>query len=257
MSATDLSTPSPSPSASTSATTPQPRSASAPRSGIAGTWVRVIVVAVLLLGSAAARALQTDRIENKIQTIRKRPKVDLASLPMDMGPWKGSATDLDPVIARATGADQIVTRRFINQETGVTLEVILLYGPAVEMYIHAPELCYPQAGFALVDGPDPRTIKTNTSEIPFRSLVYAKGEGSQTDLQEVYYTWWYNGRWTPDVGLRKQFERIPGMYKVHLSRRVIPNEDRRIGNPCESFLQELLPEIERRMSTTQSPPSPS
>ena len=255
MSATDLSTPTPLPGAS--ATAPQPRSAPAPRSGIAGTWVRVIVVSVLLLGSAGVRALQTDRIESSIQAIRKRPKVELASLPMDMGSWKGITTDLDPIIARATGADQIVTRRFVNQETGVSLEVILLYGPAVEMYIHAPELCYPQAGFALVDGPDDRTIKAGTSEFPFRSLLYSRGEGAQADLQEVYYSWWYNGHWTPNVGLQKQFERIPGMYKVHLARRIIPGEKRRIGNPCESFLQELLPEIERQMSTNQSPPSPS
>ena len=61
-------------------------------------------------------------------------------------------------------------------------------------------------------GPRPRA--------PFRSLVYAKGEGGPADLQEVYYSWWYNGRWTPDVGKQKQFERIPSMYKVHLARRV-------------------------------------
>ena len=251
MSATDLSTPSP----SASAPTPQPRSAGASRSGTAGTWVRVIVVLALLLGSATVRAWQTDRIESEIQAVRKRPKVDLAALPMQMGHWKGVSTGLDPIIARGTGADQVVTRRYINQETGVSLEVILLYGPAVEMYIHAPELCYPQAGFALVDGPDTRMIKTDTSEIPFRSLVYAKGEGAQADLQEVYYSWWYKNHWTPNVGLQKQFERIPGMYKVHLARRISPGEERHVDNPCESFLKALLPEIERRMSTTQSPPS--
>ena len=62
----------------------------------------------------------------------------------------------------------------------------------------------------------------------------------------MYYSWRYLGHWSPDVGTHKQFERVPGMYKVQLARRVSGRERRDIGNPCESFLAALLPEFERR-----------
>ena len=247
MSATDLSTPPPSPSAPPQ----EDRPALAPRSRAAGTWFRAVLVCAILLGSAAYRWKQSERIKTRLDVVRHGPAIKLADIPLKLGPWKGKDTALDPLIARATGADQIVTRRYVNQDTGVSVAVILEYGPAVEMYVHAPEVCYPAAGYAQVAGPDPRGIKLAQTTAPFRSLVYSKGEGGPSELQEVYYSWYYDGRWNPDVGIQKRFERIPSMYKVHLDRRVVPGEKRDVGNPCESLLHELLPEIDRRLAARQ------
>lgn len=218
---------------------------------VSRTWARVGLACLVLLGSAGLRLWQTRRIEGALAEGRRGPRIDLAALPMVMGAWKGRATELDPQIARATGADQVVTRRYVNQDTGVSLELIMLYGPAVEMYIHSPEVCYPAAGYTLQGGPESRSLKAGEETVPFRALVYHKGEGAQTDLQEVYFSWWYHGKWTPDVGNQKHFERIPSMYKVQLARRVIEQERRDVGNPCEAFLLELLPEMGRRIAATQ------
>jgi hypothetical protein len=68
----------------------------------------------------------------------------------------------------------------------------------------------------------------------------------------VYYTWRYNGRWTPDVGKQKQFERISGMYKVHVARRLTDRERRDVANPNEAFLESLVTEMERQMSLRTS-----
>ena len=118
-----------------------------------------------------------------------------------------------------------------------------------------PEVCYPAAGYAQVAGPDSREIKAGALSAPFRSLVYSKGEGGPGELQEVYYSWWYNGRWNATTGVQKRFERIASMYKVQLARRVNPGEKRDVGNPCESLLHELLPDLDRRMSAKTLPPS--
>ncbi len=55
----------------------------------------------------------------------------------------------------------------------------------------------------------------------FHALIATKGEGGATQRQEIYYTWRYDGRWTPLRGSQKLFERIPAMYKVHLARRMV------------------------------------
>ena len=120
-----------------------------------------------------------------------------------------------------------------------------MYGPAAEVYLHAPEICYPSAGFTQVASPDDRVIDAPPVKAVFRSLVYAKGESAEPDRQEVYYSWWYGGRWTPELGIQKHFERIPSMYKIHLARRVTADEKREVGNPCAALLQVLLPEFER------------
>ena len=256
MSATDL---------TTTPLTPAPARAAVARDGppaggvSLASWSRVGLAVALLIGSAGVRAWQVRRIDGEMAAGRQRPKIDLAAVPTELGPWKGAATELDAQIARATGADQIVTRRYVNQFTGVALDLILIYGPAAEVYVHAPEVCYPSAGYALAAGPEARAVKLGDggAAADFRSLVYAKGEGATAALSEVYYSWWYNGRWTPEVGKQKYFERIPGMYKVHVARVVGPGERRDVDNPSESFLRELLPELRRRMAARLAPaPAP-
>ena len=47
------------------------------------------------------------------------------------------------------------------------------------------------------------------------------------------------------------------MYKVHLARRVTEQERRDVGNPCESLLEVLLPELERRLAADAGPERPA
>lgn len=246
MSVTNVSTSSP---PSTSAV-----AATSTRAGAGfGTWLRVALVCGILVGSAYVRQWQAARIEQGLELGRRR-QIDLEAVPLTIGQWEGEPTKIDEQIARVTGADQIVTRRYVNQQTGVSLELILLYGPAVEMYIHIPETCYPSAGYTLYAEGENQVIDAGVVKAPFRSLVYSKGEGAQADLQEVYYSWRYNGHWTPDIGTQKQFERIPSMYKVHVARRVTGQEQRHVGNPCEAFLRSLVAEVEGRIVASQSSP---
>ncbi len=202
-----------------------------------------LAACVLLVASGVARGWQARRIENALETGRRVARLDLETVPNTLGPWRGEAFRIDEQIARGTGADQIVTRRYVNENTGAVVELILLYGPAGEMFIHSPEICYPSAGYELVAGPDLKEVDT----VPFRALAYRKGEGVSSDLQEVYYSWRHGGRWSPEVGIRKRFERIPSMYKVHVARKATARERRDIGNPCESFLTFLMPELRNRL----------
>ena len=229
MSATDLSTPPPSPSAPP--TGPDRAAARGRRRGDLGPG------GPGLRRSCSARPpcrrRQARRIEDDARTRAARARRSTSPRSRcTLGPWKGKDTELDPLIARATGADQIVTRRYVNQDTGATIDVILLYGPAVEMYIHAPEVCYPAAGYAQVAGPDVRAIKSGAG-VGARSGRWStpRARGAPGELQEVYYSWWYDGRWSPDVGKQKHFERIPSMYKVHLARRVTAGREARRGQP--------------------------
>jgi EpsI family protein len=221
------------------------------RAGRASAWVRLAVACAILVGSGLARAWQQQRITRALEAGRRDP-LDLRTVPTALGEWRGEPYEIDPQIARGTGANQVVTRRYVHQVTGATIDLILLFGPGVEMFIHAPENCYPTAGFTQVAGGETRAIATGRGgeTAPFRVLVYSKGEGPRTDLQEVYYTWRYNGRWTLEVGKAKHFERIPGAYKVHVARRVSDHERRDVDNPSEAFLKALMPELEKRLPAT-------
>jgi EpsI family protein len=218
----------------------------------------VLVVCALLAASGAIRWTQAQRFQAVSEASKESP-FPLEDLPLTLGSWRGEPAKLDDQIARATGATDHILRRYVNQATGVKLDLIVLYGPATSVFIHRPETCYPSAGFELAEAAATHTVQAGDLRAPFRALVYARGEGGQAERQEVYYSWRYAGHWTPDVGTFKQLERIPGMYKVHLDRSVTEHEKRDVGNPCEAFLQELLPALEQRVQQGRSrkPPSSS
>ncbi|WP_422931942.1 exosortase-associated EpsI family protein [Singulisphaera sp. PoT] len=212
-----------------------------------GFWLSLGLVCLLLAGSGGVRWWQSRRLAGVLRDARDSP-FPLESLPMKIGTWTGKPVTLDPLIVRVSGATDIITRRYTDQTTGASLEAIVLYGPSSEVFLHRPEVCYPNAGFTEAGDAKTVMIKVGKEELPFRSLVYAKGEGGQSALQEVIYSWRYNGKWSPDLVKHKEFERIPGMFKVHVARTLTPKERRDIDNPNEEFLRLLLPVIEARLA---------
>jgi hypothetical protein len=210
-------------------------------------WLRVVLVCAVLVGSGGVRFWQAWKVDALFETGGKS-SFPLQELPLTLGSWQGADASLDPQIARKAGASDAISRRYVDQTTGATVELIVLYGPAVELFFHTPEVCYPGAGYTQLDGPDQRVIGTGGVHAPFRSLVFVKGQVADADRVEVYYSWRYHGRWTPEFGTFKQFERIPGVYKIQLARRLTEQERRDVGPPCESLLDVLVPEIEHRLA---------
>jgi Protein of unknown function (DUF3485) len=218
-------------------------------------WVRLAVVAAILAASGGTRLWQERRLERTLRAGRISP-FRLAELPMDLDSWKGHDAAMDPRIVRGSGSTDMITRRYVNQRTGVAIDVVVLYGPTSEMFIHTPEFCYPAAGFDPLTGTVERPIVVEgAGTVPFRSLAFTKGEGGLADTQEVYYSLWYDGRWTTQSTSPKASQRIPGMYKVQIARRISTRERRDLDNPCEPFLASLVGEIEARMARGRPHPS--
>jgi Protein of unknown function (DUF3485) len=226
-----------------------------PGVGLVGLWARVGLAVALLAASAAGRAWQAHRVDQRLRDGRIAPFA-VAELPKTLGPWIGSEIKMDPVIARVTGSTEQTQRVYQNRITGQKVEMIFLFGPSTEMFIHAPETCYPAAGYTRVAGPVPHQIAApgDAPPWPFEELVYAKGEGGTADQQEVYFSWRYAGKWSPGMMTRKVSERIPGMFKVQVARPIQDREldVRGVGNPCEAFLTYLMPEIDRRIAQGQA-----
>ena len=212
-------------------------------------WLRVAIACVILGASGAVRWWQDQRVQAVLQTGKRSP-FPLKDLPTTLGTWRGEPVTPDEQIVRATGCSDSVFRHYVDQATGAGLEAYILYGPPPAMVGHQPEICYPTAGYKQVGHTITRPVAIGPIQAPFLSFAYAKGEGGETDLQEVYYAWRLNGPWTTSGGTMKQFERIPGLFKVQIARRLTDHERRDVGNPCEAFLHVLLPELEQRLSGT-------
>lgn len=230
-----------------------------------GLWLRVGLAVVVLAASAAARQWQGQRVDQTLRDGRIAP-FPLKEIPESLGDWEGVTGKIDPHIARATGSTDSIFRTYQHRRTGQRIDLIVLFGPSTEMYVHTPENCYPASGYAPISGPIRHDLPIGGERIPFNALVYAKGEASTVEREEVYYTWHYSGHWTPNLVTTKVFERIPGMFKVHVQRQVMKAAELDlldVGNPTEAFLAALMPEIESRLAQSRAktrlpakPPAP-
>jgi hypothetical protein len=239
-----------------SVSTPEPipcRSAEATPSRSPGgaSWLKFAAIAAILAASGASRLWQEQRVERTLEAGRVAP-FPLATLPMTIGPWEGKEATLDPQVVRIAGCTDHIGRRYVDRRTGVSLDVIVLYGPTVDMIDHVPEVCYPSAGYQPMPGVHERPVPIGEgpATAPFLSLAYTKGEGGLADSQEVYYSLRYGGRWTTRPVSSKGSRRMPGMFKVQASRRISARERRDVDRPTEPLLAALVGEIEARLART-------
>lgn len=76
----------------------------------------------------------------------------LSTLPLNFGPWEGVDVPMDERILKVAGADDYVSRRYKNSQTGRFVDFYLAYTlrPA-NMLGHRPGVCYPAQGWAATE----------------------------------------------------------------------------------------------------------
>ena len=228
---------------------------SSPRAIVA--WC--VGASLLLISSGVVRAVQSGRYELDRNSQVECP-FPLKELPRKVGDWhvvEGSETILDPLTTRITGSTDYVIWKYVNEMTGPALSVLVLYGPAEPVVPHTPQVCYPATGHRAVGGPVDKPIKIGEHEVAtFRSAVFLKSVGREMAQSVVYHSFLLDGIWSPTIANRKFPRKSPGIFKIQIQRRGMPNEQSEGDNePIERFLQEFLPVVEKKIAAATPPPS--
>jgi EpsI family protein len=104
-----------------------------------------LIVAILTIASACAG----------FYVVGQSPRVsfdaNLEALPMKIGIWQGEPLELDEGTISALKADRVLSRKYVNSETGEPLGLLIIYRKyGRREFVHRPELCYPAAGWEIV-----------------------------------------------------------------------------------------------------------
>jgi hypothetical protein len=218
-------------------------------------WVWMTLICVLFAASGLVRVWQDWRYDTAKNQEVKAP-FPLKNLPRDLGlgslkEWHAlpdTEAVLDPQIARVAGSVDSLVRVYRDDLTGVAITVLVLYGRAETITKHTPQVCYPSAGYGLVDGGEVIPVPVNPagSGMPaaFLGLVFAK-KGGMGDREEVYYSLRHEGQWIPTVeGNWQALRYSPGAFKIQVQRKVTDTEHRHFDNPSSRFLSVLVPTFE-------------
>ena len=211
-----------------------------------------VLASLALIGSGFIRDYQTQHYQEE-NTLSVASPFPLKGIPQQLEGWHlvdGSATVLDPLTTRITGSVDHIIGNYINEQTGVIVTLLALFGPAEPMTPHTPEVCYPSSGFKLVGGiVDGDLTLSDQTKARFRSDIFAKSGGRSMIQEMVYHSFRHDGVWVPVVNTRNSPRKNPAVYKIQVVRRMASGETRGDEEPIEGFLKKMIPELERMIAS--------
>src|SRR5262245_52063847 len=143
-------------------------------------WKWFALVCVLLGLSGGLRYWRDSQFSSLSKESEASPFA-LRKIPRELGDWhmiEGSENTLEPEIARVAGAADHVIRQYVDEKSGETAAVMILYGLAYTVWAHTPAACYPANGFRFVLPSQDEDVDVRVPEKPnpvrFRSQHFVR-----------------------------------------------------------------------------------
>ena len=161
----------------------------------------------------------------------------LGQLPDRFGDWQGQALEDLPentvIILECMGHS---IRTYVNQETGESVRVAIILGPAGPMSVHTPEICYSSRNQKVKQQRQRVAVPKNGND-EFWALTFQSTD-VDARLLRVYYAWTTGHTWTAADDPRWGFAGNRYLYKIQLSGNVSAESK---NDPCRNFLREFIP----------------
>ena len=218
-------------------------------------WKRAILICMLLGISGGVRYWRDWQFHSLLKE-SEAPPFALGEIPKALGAWhavEGSDDTLEPEIARIAGASDHIIRTYVDERSGQSASVMVLYGLANVVWAHTPDACYPATGFRAVSPSRDKDLEIRIPEkatpAQFRLQHFVKSKAGQTDYREVCYSFRNAGQWAPDMGKNwKSFRYHPGMFKVQVQCQA--SSSAKIDESAiKELLERIVQEIERGLAS--------
>lgn len=113
-------------------------------------FVLIASIAILALGIGGwAHGVTTDRWGVPVSVVETSSRV--RNLPVQIGPWVGTDSEMDQRQLTVAGASGALARRYENRETGEIVQINLLAGRPGPMSLHEPTVCFAGSGLVQIE----------------------------------------------------------------------------------------------------------
>jgi Protein of unknown function (DUF3485) len=206
----------------------------------------------LLLGAGFLHGRWTDRQYSATEL--KDAADRLTQLPRTIGDWRGGEDKpLEARVLKASGAEGILLRSYVNQQSHAQIDVLLVCGRPGPVAVHTPDVCYQGAGNEVGKAIGLR-VETGADQpaAEFKMVGVKTGGGKANPAElEVLWSWNADGRWLTPTFPRLKFAAYPILYKLYVIRTLGDAEVK--GNDMSvKFLELLLPEVQRSVLLRQA-----
>jgi hypothetical protein len=211
-------------------------------------WLFSVTAALALIACGLVHGFWTERWQVSPALQEASGRMD--RLPLRLGTWAGAPIDVAPGQAGRDVAG-CIQRRYTDTRTGATVVLALVCGRAGPVSIHTPEVCYGASGYA-VDPPMRTRLNRPQESVEFWTADAVRTRTAETTRIRIYWGWNAGQGWQASGNPRLDFAREPVLYKLYVLRELEGPKDRPQPDPCETFLQTLLPALQQTLYAPSS-----
>jgi hypothetical protein len=203
-------------------------------------WFAALIGSIALIVCGIVHGYWTDRWSPPVETAQAAQRLD--SIPLELGEWGGEASEVKQGEAGA-GVAGFIKRRYVHRKTGATVSVFLVCGRPGPVSIHTPDICYGASGFTVNNR---ARYECSSGDSMWKTDVIRTNATEEMRMR-VYWAWSDGAKWMAADDPRLQFARRPVLHKLYVLRELAGTNESYRAEPCEEFLQAMLPVLERTL----------
>lgn len=198
------------------------------------------LIAVLTVASGVMHGRMSNRWGKPADMEAAAKKLD--GVPDQFGDWQLLTTgELHEVAAETLETAGSVTRAYVNEETGESVHLGLLLGPAGPISVHTPDVCYSSRDFTRLGQRERVTVELGDGTRETFWCVTFQTNDLSGSLLRVYYGWSGGDQWSAPDQPRLTYGGNPYLYKIDVTSRMPPGTDFSKVDPCREFLKYFVP----------------
>ena len=211
------------------------------------TWIASVLATAVLLITGVLHGLTTDRWTTP--EILRNASARLQNVPSNMGEWTSEDLKLDDrtlALAEATG---YLSRHYLHQPTGASVNVLVLCGRPGPIATHPPTVCFTASGMRIMKESVPHTVFAENEEPlgQFWLTEFVKPTDAIPYYQRTYWGWSANGEWLAAENPRIQFAPYPFLYKMYISRKISKPDEPLEEDISIEFMRMFIPELHKTL----------
>lgn len=200
------------------------------------------------LGNRWQRPHDLGAIAKSLEKITATPQI---------GPWHLKETSrLSPEIAKLLHTSGDISCKYVNEQTGDLVDLVVLVGETGPLSTHSPEVCYSSREYQVVSEPDSQKIDSAAGPAEFLSMTLSS-DGLDGSLLRVWYAWHNGAQWRAPRNARIDLRAEPFLYKIQIATyltgvEVAPQPGSRPADEkagaaakqtevCRTFLVDIMP----------------
>ena len=207
----------------------------------------IVLATVALIVCGLLHGIWTDRWTSRGDLDEVVARLDRVAL--TIGDWHGRSMPMD---ARQIEAGEIagcLYRQYVRSSTGEAVTILLVCGRPGPISLHPPTACYAGGGYEISTPTRQGIHAAGVEGKPAEFLVadFRKTETTSPHVLRIHWAWSDTGAWKSPDAPRLAFAASPHLYKIYAIREMVATSGSVGDDPGVTFLEQLLPELERAL----------